>query len=201
MHISKQLCINLGGDLILNYLAEDEKYSFIFNVRCYDVLKKVSQGISRASSTSFDGVSLNRIMLVTRNVIDKLAIQFTLNSFNLQSRLTTAISIDEAIDKLRQHFMETNGSYGFAIVIMDFEQVRLKSESTCIDQFEQGLVDYEIPYQPKIVLLNSGIVKGQQLRQLKAMNISYLLSKPVLRQDFVKMFKELKFKRNEGVAE
>ena len=50
MHISKELCKNLGGDINLSYSVEDEKYSFIFNFKCYDVLKKVSGGISRLSN-------------------------------------------------------------------------------------------------------------------------------------------------------
>ena len=50
-------------------------------------------------------------------------------------------------------------------------------------------------------MLNSGVARGLQLKQLNAINISYVLTKPVLRQNFIKMFKELKFMRNEGGSE
>ena len=57
--------------------------------------------------------------MVTPNIIDKLAIQFTCHEMGLQSKLTMTISIDEAIQKVKSLYTESNGSQGFAMVILD----------------------------------------------------------------------------------
>ena len=61
-------------------------------------------------------------MLVTKNVIDRLAFQFTMKDLSLQEKLTSVLSVDDALKIIEdQHKDLSIAIEGYAMILIDLE--------------------------------------------------------------------------------
>ena len=197
LHISKLICAKLDGDLSMRQ-AEDGSTFFVFFVRCLSSaqllqpsLGSLDLGSAKTTDDHSSQLNLSKILVVTSNVMDKLAMQFTLNELSLKDQLQFAQTVLEAGQLIVQLFEKSTFTEGFAIIIIDAEVEQENKLKQTIDKFKRNLADHQITYQPKIVLLSAGVkLKKEKLIQL---GIDYLLSKPIFKQDFIRLFKAIKY--------
>ena len=95
-------------------------------------------------------------MLVTKNVIDRLAFQFTMKDLSLQEKLTSVLSVDDALKNIEdQHKDITSTIEGYAMVLLDLED---NSNAGMIRKqvknLRQSMREKKLSYTPKIVLLS-----------------------------------------------
>ena len=112
------------------------------------------------------------MLLVSNNVLDRLAIIHTMKELNLQRRLSTTNSIEEAAEMIFKLYVESQGGQGFAFVIFILE---LESEfvKSAVKQFKKSIQAKNVPYAPKIVILNSIQNKINQGEEAERMDIDY----------------------------
>ena len=110
----------MKGDLRLESTT-DGKQNFIFYVSCQKtVLRSNSMTINSSHKISDENkISLTKILLISQNVLDRLAIIHTLNELSLKDKLIQSNSTEDAVDKVLQLFIESNGLKGFAFIIFD----------------------------------------------------------------------------------
>lgn len=193
MHISKQICQKLGGDLKFKYSEADKTQGFIFSVQCSHVQATATSELALSSQNNSLELDLRRILLVTPNIIDKLAVKFTLKSINLESKLSTAVTIEEAVYLIKTLQVDSQGTQGFAVLILDLGQFN-KQISLSLYELQRSLIENDVPYIPKIVNLSSDFVSKKK-KKMKSLNIAYELSKPVTKRDMIKMLKKLSYDR------
>ena len=136
----------------------------------------------------------NKILLVTANLLDKLAVEITLKDLNIIDRFQGVSSVQEAVTEITSSWqMQSNG---FAMVIIDpsHEQV---SFMEAINLIRATIRQHKIPYMPKIVKIIG--YPARQNRKSNGMEAqrdgtsSYDLCKPISKQSFTKMFTELNY--------
>ena len=117
-------------------------------------------------------------MLVTKNVINRLAIQFMMKELNLRDRCTVVLNLEEAQSKIGEMQNDLTCTEGFAMLLLDIEDLKRKSCKKMVQSFKDYLGNKQVSYMPKIVYLsNSQAIKNKS--KLSSLGIDYQLSKPI----------------------
>ena len=136
----------------------------------------------------------NKILLVTANLLDKLAVEITLKDLNIIDRFQGVSSVQEAVSEILSSWQMR--STGFAMVIIDpsHEQISFMDATNLI----KGTIrQNKIPYMPKIVKIIGYVArqnrKSNSTEAKRDGRSSYDLCKPISKQTFTKMFTELNY--------
>ena len=134
-------------------------------------------------------------MLVTKNVIDRLAFQFTMKDLSLQEKLTSVLSVDDALKNIQdQHKDLTRTNEGYAMVLLDLEDnSNAGMIRNQVKNLRQSMRDKKLSYTPKIVLFSCVKKTSKKQSYLKSLGVDYQLCKPIRMQDFIKMCGYLKY--------
>ena len=97
--------------------------------------------------------------------------------------------ISDAVKELSTQWHEN--STGYAIIMLDL-RLNKATIKDAVAELKQGVYISGLPYLPKLVQVGSTI-GGIGLQQSRAEGISYEISKPIRKQDFIKMFKKLNY--------
>lgn len=122
--------------------------------------------------------------------MDKLAIKFVMEGLHLGNRVQNASSVLNARDLVvASHDWTTK----FAIVIFDTSDEPYNDELTGAEGFKKSLRERGFTEQrPKLVLLKNQSIKLKRKRD-KPTDYDYVLKKPLVKEDLVKMFELFKF--------
>ena len=136
LYISQKVCQKLSGDLSMD-TSEDGKPCFNFHIQCLDskmlltgpnALRRDFEGseqididFSEVPTNDLDSLvgerSQNKILLVTANLLDKLAVEITLKDLNLIDRFVSVTSLEDAVSEIASSWQVQ--SSGYAMVIID----------------------------------------------------------------------------------
>ena len=99
--ISQKVCKQLGGSLELE--QDNDGHFFRFNIVCSATGQTAGTLLSgeKRLSSGRNGAVRTKIMYISQNHLDKLAVKFLMKELGLLSKLSFAYKLEEAVTQLR----------------------------------------------------------------------------------------------------
>ena len=125
--MAKKICRQLKGNMIVKH--DDDGTMFKFCVRAEIYKESVRKAAARQADLAirnFDpnmAASAGKIMVVTQNLIDKLAYQYAFRGMRLEDNVTFKFSISEATKALSGEDEEDPDS-NFVLIFVDADATR-----------------------------------------------------------------------------
>jgi len=143
---------------------ERNRTTFTFSVDCqpqYEgmTLTNTNKMISTNQGNLANQIQLSELLVVSSNVIDRLAIKFTLcTKLGLMDRIHFISSTLEISEKVLAQALKSKRGIGFGILILDMD-LKVKEAKGVMNMLQDLHEKHDIGYIPKIVLLSSQVVK------------------------------------------
>ena len=161
LHVAKQLCNKLGGDVIM--LSDGNRTTFSFTVSCVVEANQQTSNATNLVSTKVnnersENIQLSEVLVLSTNVIDRLAIKFTLQSkLSLMDRVHFISSPMEMHDSFLEQAQTSSLQKGFAVLILDIvlKSKEIKKITNILKELQDRV---DINYKPKVILLSAQVI-------------------------------------------
>ena len=150
----KQICLAMHGDLTFE-VDKLGNQTFLINVRCVDAHQVFdehqlttglgrsynSSSVNQTSESSFyshrSPVNLTKILLVTKNAVDRVCLQFVLRNLCLNQQITSKMTPQDGLKHIVSEYQKNPSGDGYALVILDLENFQRVSVRQVVLDFKK----------------------------------------------------------------